>query len=168
MSLRNTFNTIQIDCRYPIHYIFRETRKEFFNFSLKNILTHQNKRKNDQIQIACSKGGGGRVLQLHGPRLWWQLVFRGIFFTVFFRFNIGNFGVSCSRFFLFFNIFWQLVFRGIFYLHLLFFNLFFSFSYLLRYFVAFGIETLFFIWINQCQTNSWSCNHLLNIYNMIM
>ena len=103
MSLRNTFNTIQIDCRYPIHYIFRETRKELFNFSLKKNLTNQIKRENDQIQIACSKGGGGRVLQLHGPRLRWQLVFRGILFFSFFYF------------------FWQLVFSG---------NSFFSFVFL--------------------------------------
>ena len=97
MSLRNTFNTIQIDCRYPIHYIFRETRKEFFNFSLKKNLTNQNKRINDQIQIACSKGGGGRVLQLHGPRLRWQLVFRGILFFYFF----GNLSFQVILFFSF-------------------------------------------------------------------
>ena len=84
MSLRNTFNTIQIDCRYPIQYIFTEIRKEFFSFSLKKNLINQNNRKSDKIQIACLKGGGGRVLQLHGPRLWWQLVFRGILFLIVF------------------------------------------------------------------------------------
>ena len=45
MSLRNTFNTIQIDCRYPIHYIFTETRKEFFNLSLKKNLTNKKIKK---------------------------------------------------------------------------------------------------------------------------
>ena len=121
MSLRNTFNTIQIDCSYPIHYIFTETRKEFFNLSLKKNLTNQNNRKMTKFKLPAHRE---EVEE---------------FFNFMDRDYDGNlsFEVFCSWFFSgsilvtlgylvcpFFNLFWRLVFRVIFYLRLLFFKLF--------------------------------------------
>ena len=56
---------------------------------------------------------------------------------VFFRFNIGNFGVSCSRFVLFLIYFGDLSFEVFFIFVCFSSNWFFSFSCLLRYFVFF-------------------------------